>query len=399
MILVLTALLLVGVFGVLGFVVDGGRLRVTKQQMDAGVEAAALEGVRFKDEEGDESRRRRAQTALELQWDDDLRTGNGDAIGLGAGTLPIVTGANPVGGLVKAPLDPAEQVWKPGAGVQQNLGNAAFGDFVAGSFLSGTIEPKEADDFSRNDFLPVAAGSPATSLEAAPAFLVRLRRANNRLALDRQPGASSAGPAFEWLWARGSAWQEPGEGEGIQSRADGWTVRATGIATTERALFVSSVPELGVIVAPFALRIDAGATWATTTVGQSIVLTRDANGVLLLGGSEQGVLPTARPTTVSNYVAPEASAALLAPSGVLVVPVYAPIDGAQRVVVGFTRATAVVAGNELTVTRVAGGVLSTGSSSVSPAALDARVALSLSSSLRALHDAFLEPVSAPVLRR
>ena len=52
-ILVLFALLFSGILGMLGAVVDGGRLRVTRQQMDAGAECAALEGVRFKDVDGD----------------------------------------------------------------------------------------------------------------------------------------------------------------------------------------------------------------------------------------------------------------------------------------------------------------------------------------------------------
>ena len=56
-VLVLFALLFVGIFGLLGAVVDGGRLRVTRQQMDAGAECAALEGVRFRDTEGDAGRR------------------------------------------------------------------------------------------------------------------------------------------------------------------------------------------------------------------------------------------------------------------------------------------------------------------------------------------------------
>ena len=101
-VMVLFALLLVGIFGLLGVVIDGGRLRVTKQQLDAGAEVAVLEGLRFKDSEGDVVRRQRAVTAMALQWDDDLDPSNGDALGLGAGSLPIVVGAQPLGGKIIA---------------------------------------------------------------------------------------------------------------------------------------------------------------------------------------------------------------------------------------------------------------------------------------------------------
>ena len=396
-VLVLFALLLVGTFGMIGVVVDGGRLRLTKQQMDAGAEGAALEGVRFKDRDGDIARRLRATTLAALQWDDDLNPNNGDVIGLGAGTLPIVTNADPLGGDLVVAQPPAARAWKPAIQLQQNLANTTHGDLVAGVYIP-SAPPLEDDAFQRLDFAPTTAGSTAANLAAAPAFLVRLRRTGARLALDRQPGESSAGPPFEWLWARGGAWQEPGDTGTAQSRGDGLTIRATAIASTERALAVSATSNAGPLLATFALLGDPSSAWQATTTGNSLTFDIETNGVLSIANNEQGVA-LATPARVVGAAAQPAPAALTStPPTSLIVPVYAAITS-QRRVFGFTLATATINGATLTVTRLPSTVLSTGASSVSTQALDARVALANTPALRSLHIAFTAPVLAPVLRR
>ena len=395
-VLVLFALLLVGVFGLLGAVVDGGRLRVTRQQMDAGAECAALEGLRHKDVEGDAARRSRAIAAAANLFDDDLDASNGDAIGLGAGSLPIVSGVAPLGGSIQAAVTPAARTWKPAQALEQNLVNAAHGDLVAGAHDPTGI-PTEDDLFDRGDFTPEAVGTAAATLAAAPAFLVRLRRASERLALDRDPGQSSAGPPFEWLWARGSAWQEPVAGQGNASRNDGLTLRAASIAAAERALTVSADPAQGLALATFALRADGATPWQATPAGGALTLNVDATGQLLLAGAEEGIALAAASQLVG---APAARSPTLTPpsAGTLLVPVYADLAGARRVL-GFTLAEATLSGGLLTVQRRAGAVLPTGASAASPAALDARLALESNPTLRALHASISEPVLAPVLRR
>jgi hypothetical protein len=402
-VLVVFALLLVGLFGLLGVVIDGGRLRVTKQQLDAGAEVAALEGLRFKDRDGDAARRMRAITAIEWQWDDDLDASNGDILALGAGSLPIVAAALPLGGELQVAATPANRAWKPATQLQANPGNAVHGDMVAGSFVTGQL-PSEDDTFQRPDFVPVPGGSAAAQLASASSFLVRLRRATGRLALDRQPGESSSGPAFEWLWARGSAWQEPQPGGSMQSRSDGLTLRATAIAATERALVVSDNPvpvgggRSSPLLTRIALRGDPASAWHATAPGGSLTLDIGGNGLLTLAGNEQGLgmQTIVRSVSKSLIAAPTAFANL--PSSELIVPVYGTING-ERVVIGFTLATATFAGNSLTITRQQSAVLPVGASSTSPAALDAHAALQLAPALRALHTAFAQPVLAPVLRR
>ena len=395
--MVLFALLLVGIFGLLGVVVDGGRLRVTRQLMDAGAECAALEGLRFKDVGGDAARRDRAISATALMFDDDLDPANGDTFGLGAGSLPIVTDAAPLGGAIEVPLSPASRAWKPSESLQANAANQQHGDLVAGQHLTGGA-PNEDDAFLRGDFAPIAAGSASADLTAAPAFLVRLRRASDRLALDRQPGESSAGPPFEWLFARGASWHEPTAGQGNASRSDGLTLRSAAIAAAEPALLVSSAPLQGVVVAPFALRLDGPSAWQAASPGETLTLGINPSGVLISDGIEQGVTLAAAARRVGQPAA-NAPLAISPPSlPAAIVPVYGTVNG-SRVVAGFTLASAVINGETLAVTRLGSAVLPAGASSTSPAANDARLALEATLALRALHASVSEPLLAPVLRR
>ncbi|MCR9245725.1 MAG: pilus assembly protein TadG-related protein [bacterium] len=394
--LVLFALLLVGLFGLLGVLVDGGRLRVTHQQMLAGVEHAALEGVRFKDLEDDAGRRLRARQALERQWDDDLDPQNGSRLDLGAGALPVQPEEVALGAKIMAAA-PGARNWRPAAALQDNLANAPHGDLVAGAFVPGFALALEDDDFNRNDFVPVTTGSDPGLLAAAPAFLVRLRRTDGRLVLDDVADVSSSGPAFEWLWARGGAWQEPGDGEVAQSRADGLTVRAAGIAAVERALYVSTTPDGAAVLATFALRGGTDAPWTGVNVGDSITFDVREDGVLLAGTLEAGVVSAIAPRLVGATVAPGA-APPTASAVALIVPVYGVIAGERRVA-GFELARAQATETALTVIRVRGGVLPSGASAVAPVTLDARLALAASPELRALHFALSEPLQAPVLRR
>ena len=396
-VLILFALLFVGIFGLMGVVIDGGRLRATRQQMEAGAECAALEGMRFRDAEGDERRRARAIRATSLLFDDDMDPDNGDAMGLGAGTLPVVSGDAPYRGTITVDTDPGARTWKPAGGLEPNLDNRQHGDLVAGDYIPGA-QPSEDDAFDRSDFVSSPAGSAAATLAAAPAFLVRLRRASDRLDLDRDAGASSAGPPFEWLWARGAIWHEPTPGQSNLSRNDGLTLRATAIAAAERALYVSNDPVLGTLVANFALRVDAGAAWESTPPFASINFEVQPDGLLTLAGSEGGAATATPARLVGAAVSPSLATWGAPPAAVLIVPVYAQVNSARQIV-GFARSAATLSGATLTVTRLPGAMLPTGASNTSPAALDARVTLETNPVVNALHSSFQHPVMAPVLRR
>jgi len=396
-VLVLFALLFVGLFGMLGAVVDGGRLRVTRQQMDAGAECGALEGVRFKDTEGDAARRARAISAASYIFDDDLNPANGDVMGLGAGTLPVVFDDAPLSGTIDVALEPAQRAWKPADQLEQNPSNQRHGDLVAG-IHNAAVAPAEDDAFRRDDFLAAPSNSGANALSAQPAFLVRIRRASERLALDRQAGESSSGPPFEWLWARGGAWHEPVNGETNASRSDGLTLRATAIASTERALLATGDPAIGVTLAAFTLRSDAGSAWQATAPGSTLALDVDPSGALLLGGVEEGIAIAAPAQLVGDVPSPSTTALASAAAGTIIVPVYADVASVRRII-GFTLAQATLSGSALAVTRQASAVLPNGATATSPAAHSARIALDAEVALSVLHSSFTAPLLAPVLRR
>lgn len=396
-VLVLFALLLVGIFGMLGAVVDGGRLRVTRQQMEACAECAALEGLRFKDIDGDAARRARAITAAQLLFDDDMDPANGDGMGLGAGSLPVVFGAEPLRGDIDVAVAPGARVWKPAEELEANANNSQHGDLVAGQHVAAS-SPAEDDTFTRADFTPTAPGSAASALSASSAFLVRLRRTSDRLPLDRQVGESSSGPPFEWLWARGAIWHEPTAGQTNASRSDGLSVRAASIAAGASALMVSDAPSQNISVASFALRVDGASAWQATAPGTTLTLDVEPGGLLLVDGVEQGAA-LASPARQVGAAVTRAAAILTAPTTTtLILPVYGTVGGA-RTVAGFTLAQASLSGPLLSVTRLQGAVLPAGASRSSPAALNARVALTANAALRALHAAITEPLLAPVLRR
>lgn len=396
-VLVLFALLMVGIFGMLGALLDGGRLRVTRQQMDAGAECGALEGLRFKDVEGDAARRTRAARAVENLFDDDLDAANGDAMGLGAGTMPVVYDDNPFQGTIDVPTARADRAWKPAKALAMNDSNEVHGDLVAGTHIAEGAAGED-DSFTRGDFAPTAPRSGPADLAGSPAFLVRLRRASDRLDLDRDGGASSAGPPFEWLWARGAIWHEPTPGQSNLSRADGLTLRATSIAASARALYVSSDPVRGTFVANFALRVDAGSLWETTAPSATINLEVQPDGLLTRAGQEEGAAIASSARLVGAAIAPSLATWSAPPASDLIVPVYAPIDGVRQVV-GFARGRATLAGSTLSVTRLPGALLPTGASNTSPAALDSRIALEMNPAARDLYFTFQHPVMAPVLRR
>lgn len=397
--MLLVVLLLVGVLGLLGLVVDLGRLRITQQQMLAGCEHAVLEGLRFKDLEGDAARRQRTRDAIRRHWDDDLDPDRGNRLGLGPGSLPIVAEARPLGGVLAVPGDGESQHWRPGDSFATNPDNAPHGDVVAGTFRHGNPSP-ENDRFERSDFEPVPRGSSAASLAAAPALLVRLRRTGDRLPLDQEAGVSSTGPREEWLWARGSAWREPGPSESNASRATGWASRATAIAAAEPALLVAAGLDPDLQLAPFALLGSSGSAWEGTPPGNNLTLETGPDGLLRQAGVEQGLINanTVRRVGSNTFPDPGSRNALVTTNALLVVPVYVPTAGVRQVA-GFALATVTVDRMTVQVTRQPAAVLPANASAVSPAALDARLALAASATLRAAHQNLREPVLAPVLRR
>jgi len=231
---------LMGLFAV---VVDMGIARTTQGFMQASADAAAMDGLRFRNLFPDDpalselERRAAAARAAALVFDEDLDLSTGaSAYLLGAGpTLETSIGGidDPAGGLLVegGPYLPL---------LQSNLDtNEPHGDLVAGSFAAtDPLDPGNPDwhaedgSYLRSDFT----ASSAADAPSARAFLARLRRTNDVDGLDEQAGISSRGETLPFLFGLGSASLSSDDPATYDPRRDGITVRATAIADARPAL-------------------------------------------------------------------------------------------------------------------------------------------------------------------
>jgi hypothetical protein len=284
----LMVMLLFGIFGFAALVIDLGFARLTQRQMQTAVDAAALEGLRWRDvqlweqlpqtwlanpdfqaqvgvganptdpmtpQQRDAVRRWAASQAVGQLFDDNLNAGDdgpgtGDRGGIyGAGPVVQLQGGNDWAGLAGSQLivAPTTPVYKPvrsdgTPGLELNVAaNASSGDLVAGSYgpnasyppaSSGSADPADEDaNYNRRDFQSAS----ASAGPAAPSFLARMRRTNNLNDLDNSPGISSSGPPLPILFGSGSMMARSG-GSGQLSVASGITARATAIAAAGPAV-------------------------------------------------------------------------------------------------------------------------------------------------------------------
>ena len=245
-ILLQAVFLLLVLMGLVGLVVDMGIARASQTYMQASSDAAAIEGLRLRDAllltdpvQSDFDRRTSASRAASLVFDEDLDLSTGPAAFLLGAGPQLDTGVagvhDPAGGLLvdQGPYLPVLEL--------NAANNEVHGDLVAGSFAStDPLDPGNPDwhaedgTYARFDFAP----APAVAAPAATAFLARLRRTNDRLGLDRQPGTSSAGPTLPFLFALGSGVLNTNDPATYDPRRDGITVRATSIADARRAVAV-----------------------------------------------------------------------------------------------------------------------------------------------------------------
>jgi hypothetical protein len=207
--------------------------------MQTAVDSAALEGLRFRDEDVFQeatsqdvarSRRQRASDRVAWHFDDDLLATDEDAIGFGAGPIVEFSGGAGVPDLVASQemTIPPEPFYKPigTAALRLNEGNDPAGDMVAGNFVPAATHEVDAG-YRRNDFDPAVDGN---------AFLVRMRRSGEVFFPgidDSGNRSSSGGPPLPYLFGRGSL---------IDRRlvASGITVRATAIADARPVVCVGA---------------------------------------------------------------------------------------------------------------------------------------------------------------
>jgi len=195
-ILTLVVPILFAFFGIAALVIDLGLARVAQREMQNVADAAALEGLRGRDDPNvpqanrDEQRREAASQAVE-----DFYTAPG-APNLvlqfsGGISIPGTTFQAAQLLSVSGPI-----VYQHGLAL--NLDNSISGDQVAGTFTDDPgITHQEHPDYSRDDFTPADAGN-----LTAPGFLVRLRRSNEFVRGGRcgqLDGAARAEPLRAWL--------------------------------------------------------------------------------------------------------------------------------------------------------------------------------------------------------
>lgn len=391
-ILVLVTLLLFAILAIAALVIDLGIAFLTGQQMHPATDTAALEGLRFRDETDDATRRARVLELIGVVFDDNLDVDPAapDPLRFGAGPILSLSGGlgtTNAGALIEVP---PLSVYKPnaeGIAMQANPGNEPFGDLVAGAFDADGAA-LEAADYTRADFDP---------LGAPDAFLVRMRRTNDRLGLDQVPGVSSAGPPLPFLFGLGTTIHAT-DPTLYNPRTDGITVRATSIAAARRALHASggqaSVGALPLVP----LAIDAAA-WNDPSLfavdGAPHDVLADGSGFFAVE-LDQAWDADARLGSVGE---PAASAAPLAiGDGAGLLPITTPIDGVLRVI-GFGVADLEVTGDPPTsilVTKRRGRVFRAGVNAREARSLAALAAEPL---LAGAHAALADPVLAAVLVR
>jgi len=236
---------------------DLGLARAHQGTMQLATEAAALEGLAWRDVPRALTDADREELRRELARAQMLRVVDEDGRALDAlvdGTLPnseFALGFGPVVSIAEPDqLEGSTLAIPDGALVpdpQLNLDNAQSGDLVAGTFapapdpvscamtLGVPLGFLENALYERCDFDVPAEGVPAATLQAQGAFLARARRTNDRLGLDDVPGVSSNGPPFPYLWGRGALLDRTPN----SPLHEGITVRATSIAEARPAVVAS----------------------------------------------------------------------------------------------------------------------------------------------------------------
>ncbi|HUG94098.1 MAG TPA: pilus assembly protein TadG-related protein [Planctomycetaceae bacterium] len=308
--LVLFAVFVFGLMGLAALVIDVGFARLAQRQMQTAAQAAALEGLRFRDDptfadpaEGDEARRQRASDIVAWTFDDDFDP-SADPRQFGAGPVLEFTDGIPLSAEFNASeriVVPDVPVYKPARhdgqtrGLELNLDDEFHGDMLKGTYHDGPgVFHVEDSSYTRDDF----------STTGDTAFLVRMRRTTGANPLDAQPGASTRGPTVPFLFGRGGLLD-------LDTRGRGLTVRATAIADARRAMSAGAADAARDVpgTLPFVLfrpawtgrTLDAVTTLVFDSAGQVLadgdavgfVVDPDARGALTSLGQEQTQTPVA----------------------------------------------------------------------------------------------------------
>jgi hypothetical protein len=358
-VLILFALMTFVIFAVAALTIDLGLVRVAHRQMQGATDAAAVEGLRYRDEippwlldpkgplftllqqDGidlsdptkkndpalcDEVRRWMARNQINLNFANYADPVTGYWVQYGAGPMYHLsggTGAANAWQLLGMPQPtPTSQTIAPAnttvyqPGVQLNLNNVVSGDLVSGNFTAAPNSPTlEQADYSRSDFSPVPAGS----TPPADAFLARLRRTQDTQGRDRNPidnvsGVSTTGPAMPLLFGQATLIAGGDPNAGYSPRHHGITVRGTAIAQARPVLAAgqaittdTATGTPGLLgVATFAIKLSdwqslTSFSASTVTFYQKISPARD---MVMIGDTLIPIAGTLPPATANQVYVP-----------------------------------------------------------------------------------------------
>lgn len=247
-------------------VIDMSLVRLARRQMQTAVNAAALEGLRWRDEDPDHRRDKARAVGLSVFSRDLLSTDEGapslvvaNNLKYSGGTEIAGAGSFHAGALIELNGIP---IYNPK--FQLNSGNDLDGDLVTGDFILDSLTLEQADE------------------EPGDAFLARLQRTGQ----SGMTGVRSDGDPVPFLFGRGgvTAALPPYDPAAIWNRRErGTIVRTTAIAHSRRAMRVG-VPsaEISQGVADCWLNC---AAWAGLADGD--ILTVNGSGQVLNGSMIQ----------------------------------------------------------------------------------------------------------------
>jgi len=273
---------LIALLGVLTLTLDWGWVVLSRRQMQTGVNAAALEGLRGQgdpsyDADDQTLRREQARRLLRVNFDDDFdlaanntTIGAGidrslvQGVGLRQATLGDGSGLNSI-------LDARSNYsFRPDA-FALNLDNAVHGDMLVGRFDETDTDHAESSFYVRSDY------TESNGVDLDNGFLIRMRRTNDPDGLDEIAGISSRGGGLPLMlgllsWLRA----EPVDAES-SIRRDGVIVRATAISQGQPATAISSATPSGLFpggasmagATPFVI---ANSAWSNWNGPQSLVV-------------------------------------------------------------------------------------------------------------------------------
>lgn len=243
--LVLFAILIFALLPMMALVLDLGIVRVTRRQMQTAANAAAIEGLRHRDDPTEDRR--------ELARNMTQGMPAGPASFLRDTPTPTLTGNSfRVSPRIDLNADQLPIVTQFHANLELNADNKQHGDLVAGEYnRDAAVDPDalftEKTDtsgmtpeyYKRSDFTAADVADAAT----ARSFLARLRRTplhDNSTEPDDEAGVSSAGPPVPFVFGRGglASGGTPDPHALWNQRETGVTVRATSIADARPALTV-----------------------------------------------------------------------------------------------------------------------------------------------------------------